>query len=134
MASLAGMLQARGHHVTGSDLNVYPPMSTMLEQLGINVAQGYKREHLASAPDCVIVGNAIPRGNPEVEETLKRKILYRSPEPTLAPATAEERAGLVPNVVFPTGIDPRANGRVDIYYGMADSAIGVARLAIPAQL
>lgn len=78
MASLAGMLQARGHHVTGSDLNVYPPMSTMLEQLGINVAQGYKREHLTSAPDCVIVGNAIPRGNPEVEETLKRKILYRS--------------------------------------------------------
>ena len=66
MASLAGMLQARGHHVTGSDLNVYPPMSTMLEQLGIDVAHGYKREHLTPAPDCVIVGNAIPRGNPEV--------------------------------------------------------------------
>jgi UDP-N-acetylmuramate: L-alanyl-gamma-D-glutamyl-meso-diaminopimelate ligase len=78
MASLAGMLQARGHHVTGSDLNVYPPMSTMLEQLGINVAHGFKREHLTPAPDCVIVGNAIPRGNPEVEETLKRKLLYRS--------------------------------------------------------
>ena len=78
MASLAGMLQARGHHVTGSDLNVYPPMSTMLEQLGINVAHGFKREHLKPAPDCVIVGNAIPRGNPEVEETLRRKLLYRS--------------------------------------------------------
>jgi UDP-N-acetylmuramate: L-alanyl-gamma-D-glutamyl-meso-diaminopimelate ligase len=78
MASLAGMLQARGHHVTGSDQNVYPPMSTMLQQLGINVAQGFKREHLTPTPDCVIVGNAIPRGNPEVEETLKRKILYRS--------------------------------------------------------
>src|SRR5499426_2403513 len=78
MASLAGMLQARGHHVTGSDLNVYPPMSTMLEQLGINVFHGYKREHLTPAPDCVIVGNAIPRGNPEVEETLKRKLLYKS--------------------------------------------------------
>ncbi|HEU4835281.1 MAG TPA: UDP-N-acetylmuramate:L-alanyl-gamma-D-glutamyl-meso-diaminopimelate ligase [Pyrinomonadaceae bacterium] len=78
MASLAGMLQARGHHVTGSDLNVYPPMSTMLEQLGIHVSHGYKREHLTTAPDCVIVGNAIPRGNPEVEETLKRKLLYRS--------------------------------------------------------
>ena len=64
MASLAGMLQARGHHVTGSDLNVYPPMSTMLEQLGINVSQGFKREHVTPAPDCVIVGNAIPRGNP----------------------------------------------------------------------
>jgi UDP-N-acetylmuramate: L-alanyl-gamma-D-glutamyl-meso-diaminopimelate ligase len=78
MASLAGMLQARGHRVTGSDENVYPPMSTMLEALGINVRQGYKPEHLESAPDCVIIGNAIPRGNPEVEETLNRKLLYRS--------------------------------------------------------
>ena len=78
MASLAGMLQARGHHVTGSDLNVYPPMSTMLESLGIKVSHGYKREHLTPSPDCVIVGNAIPRGNPEVEETLRRKLLYRS--------------------------------------------------------
>ena len=78
MASLAGMLQARGHRVTGSDQNVYPPMSTMLASLGISVAQGYKPEHLASTPDCVIVGNAIPRGNAEVEETLKRKLLYRS--------------------------------------------------------
>jgi len=78
MASLAGMLQARGHHVTGSDMNVYPPMSTMLEQLGINVSHGFNRENLTPAPDCVIVGNAIPRGNPEVEETLKRKLLYRS--------------------------------------------------------
>jgi UDP-N-acetylmuramate: L-alanyl-gamma-D-glutamyl-meso-diaminopimelate ligase len=78
MASLAGMLQARGHHVTGSDLNVYPPMSTMLESLGIKVSHGYKREHLTPTPGCVIVGNAIPRGNPEVEETLRRKLLYRS--------------------------------------------------------
>src|ERR1051325_9964957 len=78
MASLAGMLQARGHHVTGSDQNVYPPMSTMLQELGINVAQGFKREHLTPTPDCVIVGNAIPRGNQEVEEALKRKLLYRS--------------------------------------------------------
>ena len=60
-----------------------------------------------------------------------RKILYRSPEPTLAPETEEERAGIVPNVVFPTGIDPREDGRVDVYYGMADSAIGVARLDLP---
>jgi len=78
MASLAGMLQARGHHVTGSDANVYPPMSTMLQELGIQVLLGFKREHLTPQPDCVIVGNAIPRGNPEVEETLKRKLLYRS--------------------------------------------------------
>jgi UDP-N-acetylmuramate: L-alanyl-gamma-D-glutamyl-meso-diaminopimelate ligase len=78
MASLAGMLQARGHHVTGSDQNVYPPMSTMLHDLGITVAQGFKAENLTPTPDCVIVGNAIPRGNPEVEETLNRKLVYRS--------------------------------------------------------
>ena len=83
MASLAGMLQARGHHVTGSDQNVYPPMSTMLRDLSINVLQGFNREHLTPAPDCVIVGNAIPRGNPEVEETLKRKLLYRSQAETV---------------------------------------------------
>src|SRR5215467_3752708 len=78
MASLAGMLQSRGHKVTGSDENVYPPMSTMLSSLGIQVGQGYKAEHLSPTPDCVIVGNAIPRGNAEVEETLNRKLLYRS--------------------------------------------------------
>ena len=78
MASLAGMLQTRGHRVTGSDENVYPPMSTMLRDLGINVLQGFAAEHLTAAPDCVVVGNAIPRGNPEVEETLKRKLLYKS--------------------------------------------------------
>jgi UDP-N-acetylmuramate: L-alanyl-gamma-D-glutamyl-meso-diaminopimelate ligase len=78
MASLAGMLQARGHRVTGSDENVYPPMSTMLEGLGIHLMQGYDAAHLTPAPDCVVVGNAIPRGNPEVEETLNRRLLYRS--------------------------------------------------------
>jgi UDP-N-acetylmuramate: L-alanyl-gamma-D-glutamyl-meso-diaminopimelate ligase len=78
MASLAGMLQARGHLVTGSDQHVYPPMSTMLESLGIDVKSGFDSVNLNPAPDCVIVGNAIPRGNPEVEETLKRKLLYKS--------------------------------------------------------
>ena len=78
MAALAGMLQSRGHHVTGSDENVYPPMSTMLASLGIEVKQGYKAEHLDPAPHCVIVGNAIPRGNAELEETLNRNLLYRS--------------------------------------------------------
>jgi len=78
MAALAGMLQARGHHLTGSDENVYPPMSTMLASLGIPVYQGYRAEHLEPRPDCVIVGNAIPRGNPELEATLNLKLLYRS--------------------------------------------------------
>src|SRR5260370_33976401 len=78
MASLAGMLQARGHQVTGPDENVYPPMCTMLENLGIEIMPGYDGEHLTPVPDCVVVGNAIPRGNPELEETLNRRLLYRS--------------------------------------------------------
>lgn len=81
MASLAGMLQARGHLVTGSDQNVYPPMSTQLEALGIKASQGYRAENLnfaSGAPGCVVVGNAISRGNPEVEATLNRKLTYRS--------------------------------------------------------
>ncbi len=78
MASLAGMLQARGHRVTGSDQNVYPPMSTMLAGLGIEVAQGYDAAHIEPAPDCVVIGNAIPRGNAEVEAVLNRRLLYRS--------------------------------------------------------
>ena len=63
-----------------------------------------------------------------------RTIRYRSAQPILAPEADEERDGVVPNVVFPTGIDPRQDGRVDVYYGMADSAIGVARLTIPTLL
>ncbi|MBS1795012.1 MAG: UDP-N-acetylmuramate:L-alanyl-gamma-D-glutamyl-meso-diaminopimelate ligase [Acidobacteria bacterium] len=78
MASLAGMLQARGHRVTGSDQNVYPPMSTQLESLGIEILNGYRAENADIGADCTIVGNAISRGNPELEEVLNRKLLYRS--------------------------------------------------------
>src|ERR687894_489152 len=78
MASLAGMLQARGHRVTGSDQNVYPPMSTMLEGLGVPVAQGYAPGNLDPTPDCVVIGNALSRGNAEVEEALSRRLTYRS--------------------------------------------------------
>ncbi len=78
MASLAGMLKARGHFVSGSDENVYPPMSTMLESIGIQIGRGYSAANLNPVPDCVVVGNAIPRGNPEVEETLNRRLVYRS--------------------------------------------------------
>ncbi|MDX6694861.1 MAG: UDP-N-acetylmuramate: L-alanyl-gamma-D-glutamyl-meso-diaminopimelate ligase [Blastocatellia bacterium] len=95
MASLAGMLQARGHVVTGSDENVYPPMSTMLDGLGIRVMQGYRAEHLSPAPDCVIIGNAIPRGNLEVEETLNRKLLYRSQAETVKEEFIRGRRSLV---------------------------------------
>jgi UDP-N-acetylmuramate: L-alanyl-gamma-D-glutamyl-meso-diaminopimelate ligase len=95
MASLAGMLQARGAHVTGSDENVYPPMSTMLAELGINVMQGYDAAHLEPAPDCVIIGNAIPRGNVEVEATLNRKLLFRSQAETVKEEFIRGRRSLV---------------------------------------
>ncbi len=78
MASLAGMLQARGHKVTGSDQNVYPPMSTQLEELGIEIINGYKAENADIGADCTIVGNTISRGNAELEEVLNRKLVYRS--------------------------------------------------------
>lgn len=60
-----------------------------------------------------------------------RRVLYRSPEPILSPEAEEEKQGIVPNVVFPTGIDVREGGRVDVYYGMADAAIGVAKMMLP---
>lgn len=78
MASLAGMLQVRGHRVTGSDQNVYPPMSTQLQELGIEILSGYQSENADIGADCTIVGNAISRGNAELEEVLNRKLFYRS--------------------------------------------------------
>ncbi|CAA9210209.1 MAG: GH130 [uncultured Chloroflexia bacterium] len=63
-----------------------------------------------------------------------RKVLYRSREPILAPDTAEEQHGVVDNVVFPTAVDPRPDGRIDVFYGMADARIGVARMLVPSTL
>jgi UDP-N-acetylmuramate: L-alanyl-gamma-D-glutamyl-meso-diaminopimelate ligase len=70
MAPLAGLLKAQGYRVTGSDQNVYPPMSTYLADLKIEVMSGYAAEHLREQPDLVVVGNAVSRTNPEVEEML----------------------------------------------------------------
>src|SRR5829696_8356890 len=78
MASLAGLLRAAGHRVTGSDENVYPPMSTQLQDLGIPYAEGYGPKNLQPRPDVVVVGNAISRGNPELEEVLNEKVPYTS--------------------------------------------------------
>jgi len=78
MASLAGLLRAAGHTVTGSDENVYPPMSDQLRELGIDYAVGYRPENLRPRPDWVIVGNAISRGNPELEAVLDERIPYTS--------------------------------------------------------
>lgn len=83
MASLAGLLREKGHHVTGSDQHVYPPMSTMLADLGILVHEGFKPEHLDPVPDVVVVGNAIPRGNPELERVLDERIPYTSAAATI---------------------------------------------------
>ncbi len=78
MAALAAMLKHRGCDVRGSDQNVYPPMSTFLAEHGIPILSGYRAEHIVGDLDSVIVGNAISRGNPELEEVLDRKIRYRS--------------------------------------------------------
>jgi len=78
MAPLAGMLCERGYKVTGSDAGVYPPASNLLDSLGISYATSFDVRNLAPAPDLVVVGNAISRGNVEVEEMLDRKLPHRS--------------------------------------------------------
>ncbi|HEY7000572.1 MAG TPA: UDP-N-acetylmuramate:L-alanyl-gamma-D-glutamyl-meso-diaminopimelate ligase [Candidatus Udaeobacter sp.] len=78
MASVAAALKERGFKVTGSDENVYPPMSTFLEGKGISLNQGYRAENVPDDADVVVIGNAMKRGNPEVEAVLNRKLLYLS--------------------------------------------------------
>jgi UDP-N-acetylmuramate: L-alanyl-gamma-D-glutamyl-meso-diaminopimelate ligase len=78
MASLAGMLNERGFRVTGSDAAAYPPMSDFLSSLGIRVAQPFDAGNLATRPDLVVVGNAISRGNPELEYILDERIPFCS--------------------------------------------------------
>jgi len=95
MASLAGMLQARGHRVTGSDQNVYPPMSTQLAELGIEIIEGYRAENADLSRDVTIVGNTIMRGNPELEEVLNRKMEYRSQAETVREEFIRGRRSLV---------------------------------------
>jgi UDP-N-acetylmuramate: L-alanyl-gamma-D-glutamyl-meso-diaminopimelate ligase len=78
MASTAAALQQRGFAVTGSDQNVYPPMSTFLAERGIEVVNGYAERNLAHKPDLVVIGNAISRGNPEAEFVLDHKLRHAS--------------------------------------------------------
>jgi UDP-N-acetylmuramate: L-alanyl-gamma-D-glutamyl-meso-diaminopimelate ligase len=78
MASLAGMLKQRGFHVTGSDAAAYPPMSDFLRELEIPVAQPFAPQNLVPRPDLVVVGNAMSRGNVELEEVLDQRIPFRS--------------------------------------------------------
>jgi UDP-N-acetylmuramate: L-alanyl-gamma-D-glutamyl-meso-diaminopimelate ligase len=78
MAAVAAAMQKKGVRVTGSDQNVYPPMSTFLAERGIEVIAGYAEQNLAGRPDLVVIGNAISRGNPEAEFVLDHKLPYCS--------------------------------------------------------
>jgi len=78
MGSVAAAMHAKGFTVTGSDENVYPPMSTFLEQQGIQIFPGYKAQNIPETAEVIVVGNAISRGNEEAEAALERKLLYVS--------------------------------------------------------
>ena len=78
MGSIAAALHQRGFKITGSDENVYPPMSTFLEKKGIALKEGYSAENIPANADMVVIGNVIKRGNPEGEAVLNRKLLYFS--------------------------------------------------------
>lgn len=78
MGGVAALARELGHTVEGSDANVYPPMSTQLEALGIGLMSGYAAKHLEPAPDLVVVGNAMTRGNPAVEYMLDQRLRYIS--------------------------------------------------------
>ncbi|MCB1623122.1 MAG: UDP-N-acetylmuramate:L-alanyl-gamma-D-glutamyl-meso-diaminopimelate ligase, partial [Pseudomonadales bacterium] len=78
MGGVAAIARAAGHRVTGSDTNVYPPMSTQLQALGIELTEGFDAAQLDPAPDVVIVGNVLTRGRPVIETLLERSIPYTS--------------------------------------------------------
>jgi UDP-N-acetylmuramate: L-alanyl-gamma-D-glutamyl-meso-diaminopimelate ligase len=91
MAGIAAIAKASGHRVTGSDRNVYPPMSTQLAPLGIDVFEGYGAEQLEPRPDVVIVGNVMTRGQPVIEAMLDRGIPYASGPEWLARVVLADR-------------------------------------------
>jgi len=78
MAAVAAAMQERGYRISGSDQNLYPPMSTFLAERNIELRSGYAEANLAPPPDLVVIGNALSRGNPEVEAVLERKLRYCS--------------------------------------------------------
>ena len=91
MGGVAALARAAGHQVTGSDKNIYPPMSTQLKELGIDIREGYLPQHLDPVPDYVVVGNAMSRGNPAVEAMLDRGISYCSGPQWLAEHVLHKR-------------------------------------------
>ena len=78
MANLAVMLQNKGYQITGSDSGVYPPMSDLLSDNRIDYQQGYHKNNVSIDVDYVVIGNALSRGNPEVEHCLEHRIRFRS--------------------------------------------------------
>ena len=95
MAALAGMLKQNGFHISGSDSHVYPPMSTFLQEIGIEILEGYKAENLACNPDLVIVGNVITQKNPEAIALSKTTIPYLSLPQALSHFFISSRKSLV---------------------------------------
>ena len=95
MASLAGLLKEAGYRVTGSDANVYPPMSTLLENAGIEIKPGYKKENITGGIDLVVVGNAVSRDNEEVLAVQAAEIPYISMPQALSRFFLEGRKSLV---------------------------------------
>ena len=91
MGSLAVLAKSLGHQVTGSDANVYPPMSVQLEEQGIALCRGYSEKHLIPHPDLIIVGNALSRGNEAVEYVLDKGIPYVSGPQWLAEHVLKDR-------------------------------------------
>ncbi len=94
-ASLAGLLKARGHHVTGSDQDVYPPMSDELARMGVPVASPYAETNIPADAELVVIGNALSRGNPEVEAVLDAKRRYTSQAALLADEFLRDRQSIV---------------------------------------
>ncbi len=95
MAALARMLKAAGYRVTGSDANVYPPMSTMLERQGIPCRIGFRPENIEPDTDLVVIGNAVSKTNPEVLAVLDRGVPYRSFPQALAEFFLKDRVPIV---------------------------------------
>ena len=95
MTALAGLLHASGCRVSGSDRALYPPTSQILESMGLEVHGGFDPAHLVGAPDLVVVGNAISRGNPELEEVLDRGLTYVSMPSLIADRFLRDRHAIV---------------------------------------
>lgn len=95
MGSFAGLLKEQGYRVTGSDKNVYPPMSTQLEEMGIKLLQGYNADNLSVRPDLVIVGNTVKKDNPEARAAIDGGIPYMSFPQALGELFLKDRKSLV---------------------------------------